>query len=56
VSWKTKKHAWEAYVMWKGKQYHLGLFDTIEKAAQARAEKALELQGEFARINSEYMQ
>ncbi|MET3507062.1 HNH endonuclease [Halalkalibacter oceani] len=35
VSWFERDRKWRAYVSFKGKQKHLGYFDTIEEAALA---------------------
>jgi len=43
---------YEAYIKFKGRKLHLGHFDTAEQAAIARNVKALELYGEFARLNT----
>ena len=42
---------WRATIVCKGKRYYLGLFDDEVEAAKARDRKALELFGEFARLN-----
>ncbi|MEN6576647.1 MAG: HNH endonuclease [Phycisphaerales bacterium] len=42
---------WMAYINWRGKHYHLGLFDDEVEAAKARDRKAWELHGEFAYLN-----
>jgi len=39
------------YIDWRGKHYHLGLFDDEVEAAKARDRKAWELRGEFAYLN-----
>lgn len=40
-----------AHIMHKGRRYRIGAFDTDIEAARARDVKALELCGEFARLN-----
>jgi len=52
VTWNKRKNKWEAQIMFKNKKYHVGYFDIVEDAARARDKKALELHGEFARLNS----
>jgi len=42
---------WEAKVVYKGKEYYLGLFDDEVEAAKARDRKAYELAGEYAYLN-----
>jgi len=42
---------WMAYIDYRGKHYHLGLFDDEVEAAKARDRKAWELHGEFAYLN-----
>jgi hypothetical protein len=51
VYWHKKAKKWAAQLTTKGKNYHLGLYDNKEDAARAYNKKALELFGEFARIN-----
>lgn len=42
---------WQAYIAKDGRQYNLGHFDTEEEAAIARDTAALNLHGEYARLN-----
>jgi len=42
---------WIAYINYRGRHYHLGLFDDEVEAARARDRKAWELHGEFAYLN-----
>ena len=42
-----RTNKWKAGIMFKGKQYHLGYFDKIEDAVNARVMKAKELNGEY---------
>jgi len=52
VSWAKGK--WRAQIRYQGYTHYLGNnFDAPEEAAQAYDEKAKELFGEFARLNSE---
>lgn len=37
VSWNKQTGKWQAYIQLNNRQIHLGLFDTIEEAAAARA-------------------
>lgn len=36
VSWNRRRGKWEAYIQLQGHQYHLGLYDTLDAAAEAR--------------------
>ncbi len=45
------KHTYQAVVMHKGKTYRAGTFDDEVEAAKARDRLALELHGQFARLN-----
>jgi len=47
VCFTTKAGIYRAYIMFKRKQYHLGFYDTLEKAAQARREAEERIYGEF---------
>jgi HNH endonuclease len=42
---------WAAEIGHAGRVIHIGMFDTAEAAARARDAKAIELRGEFARLN-----
>jgi hypothetical protein len=44
-----KKQKFEAGIHFQGKRIYLGVFETIEEAAEVRQKKALELFGKFAR-------
>lgn len=46
---------WASFIRTDGKQYHVGYFDTAEEAAWMRDQWALELHGEFARLNFDYL-
>jgi hypothetical protein len=43
---------WCSCIQYKHKEFTLGYFDTPEEGAEAYNKKALELHGEFARINN----
>ena len=43
VSWNRRRSKWEAYIQLRGHQYHLGLYDTLEAAAEARRKAEDEL-------------
>lgn len=38
VFWNTRRQKWESKIMFQGKRYHLGAFDSLEEAAKARKE------------------
>jgi hypothetical protein len=42
---------WRARVSYKGRKHHVGLFDDQVEAAKARDRKAIELFGQYARLN-----
>lgn len=50
--WQKPSGRWQAIIMDAGKFHNLGVFDTPEDAASAYDIKAVELHGEFARINN----
>ena len=47
VQWNKRKGKWHALITFKGKNYHLGYFDKIEDAAEARKEAEDRIFGEF---------
>jgi hypothetical protein len=51
VTWHKPGNKWRAQIQNNGKKMHLGYFNTKEEAAKAYNIAALELFGEFARIN-----
>ena len=51
VSWSRSKKRWRVTIMKNRKAYFLGLFDNPVDAATAYDKKALELSGEFAKLN-----
>ncbi|MEN6424184.1 MAG: AP2 domain-containing protein [Phycisphaerales bacterium] len=51
VSYDRKTGKWKAGIRSSRKQIYLGIFDTEEEAARAYDAKAVELFGEFARLN-----
>lgn len=52
VSWDKSRNKWVAYCKKDGKMNYLGRFNNEEEAALAYNQKALELFGEFAKLNS----
>ena len=50
VCWATRDNKWLAAIQFQGKKISIGYFNDKDKAAQAYAEKARELFGEFAYI------
>jgi hypothetical protein len=51
VYWRKGAGKWEASIKHLGKRTYLGLFTSIQDAAIAYNKKAIELHGEFARLN-----
>lgn len=51
VTWAEGKRLWRVRIMFLGKGVHVGYFTNEEDAARAYDRKALELFGEFARLN-----
>ena len=51
VFWDKRMKKWCAKIVCDGKQYYLGYFDDEAEAARAYDRKAVELFGEFARLN-----
>lgn len=51
VSYRKDRHYYRSYINKDGKQYHLGNYNTKEEAARAYNQKAIELFGEYARLN-----
>lgn len=50
VTWAARSQKWKAQIMQDGVNYHLGLFDREEDAADAYRTAAIERFGEFARF------
>jgi hypothetical protein len=51
VSYSKRQHRWRACICFRKERFHLGYFDTEIEAARAYDRKAVELLGEFARLN-----
>jgi hypothetical protein len=51
VSWHSVRNKWRARLHFKGSEIHIGLFDSKEEAALAYNKKAMEMYGEYARLN-----
>ena len=51
VCWHKQRKKWRAYLVFNGKQLHLGLLDKPEHAAVKYNEAAEKLFGKFARLN-----
>ncbi len=49
--WQRPSGRWAAQIMANGLRYTIGTFDSQEEAAEAYDEKAIEIHGEFARLN-----
>jgi hypothetical protein len=49
VSWSKRSQRWLVHVTYEGAIYHLGLYDRIEDAKEAREKAADYLHGKFAR-------
>lgn len=52
VTWHKRIKKWQARITSDKNRIHLGYFDTPEEAACVYNEKAIELHGEFARLNT----
>jgi hypothetical protein len=53
VSFYKRDANWRAYICVAGKIKHLGYFQTIDEAVQARKQAAMEMKGDFARERHE---
>lgn len=51
VAWCNQKKKWRARICADGKEFHIGFFNTVEKAEKALAKKRKCLHGVFARVN-----
>lgn len=52
VTFDTIRQKWRAYIRVDGERIHLGYFSSEQDAAQAYNTKAIEVFGEFARLNN----
>ena len=48
---KTKSGKYAATITYNGKRHYIGIFDDEKNAAKARDARAVELYGQFARVN-----
>jgi hypothetical protein len=51
VSWSKRANKWKAQIQYNNKYIYLGYFNAAEEAAISYNNKALELFGEFAKVN-----
>lgn len=51
VTWRKDVNKWRAQIFFGGKNFVLGNFENKKDAAKAYNQKALELHGEFAKLN-----
>jgi len=51
VAWDRKGSSWRAYIRLDGRRHHLGFFATAKDAAFAYDRAAIDLHGEFGRLN-----
>ena len=53
VSWKKDKHKWCARIIYNRKNIHIGYFDTLEEAIEARKQAEIEYFGEYRNQDEE---
>jgi hypothetical protein len=51
INWHKAANKWRAFIAFRKKQYHLGLFDNIDDAKKAIDLKRIELHNNFARLS-----
>jgi len=52
VTWQKASGKWQASVQYHGKRFYVGWFESEQDAARAYNKKAIEVFGEYARINT----
>lgn len=53
VCWDKAKTKWMSHIVFQGRQYFLGYYSTPEEAAYVYDQVALQVHGQFARINDD---
>jgi len=51
VNFSKRSNKWRAYIQYKKKNSHIGFFETKEEAAYVYDQFAMQLHGEFAKLN-----
>ena len=53
VYWNKNRNKFQAQIKYNGKNFYLGLYDTLKEGAAAYDRAAVELYGDFAKLNFE---